>query len=116
MAEDDAPERTTSPDGFRKEGAPEEPLVAGNKGDPEPSDPLITTVACKHVWGGLIPPLHQECAFGCKFFPAVKSEKTLISSLCPPPPPAGNDRFTRGNSTYQLLSPPQLEHMECIVV
>lgn len=81
MAEDDALERTMSPGGFRKEGAPEEPLVASSKGDPEPSDPLITTVACKHVWGGLIPPLHQECAFGCKFFPAVKSEKTLISSF-----------------------------------
>lgn len=70
-----------------KSRGPEELLVGSNKGDPKPPDPLITTVACKHVWGGLIPPLQQECAFGCKFLPAVKSEKTLISSPGPPPAP-----------------------------
>lgn len=104
------------PDGFCADWTLEEPLVASNKGDPKPHDPLITTVACKHVWGGLIPPLQHDCVFGCKFLPAVKSEKTLISSVCPPVPPAGNDRFTRGSSTYQFPSPPQLEHMEYIVV
>lgn len=79
-------------------------------------DPPITTVACKHVWGGLIPPSQQECVFGCKFLPAVKSEKTLISSPCPPVPPAGNDTFTRGSSLYRFPAPPLLEHMEYIVV
>lgn len=85
---------------------------------PKAPDPPITTAACRHAWGGLSHPLQQECVFGCKFLPAVKSEKTLISAPCPLPlvPPAGNDTFTRVSSMYQFPVPSLLGHMEYIVV
>lgn len=101
-------------DGFHREWDAEEPLVGSSKGAPKPPDPLITTVACEHGWGGLIPPLHHHRALGCKFLPAGKSRNTLIKAWLSPQ--LGMMDFPEVTRCAQLPSPPQWEHMEYIVV